>query len=66
MPVSQRLEFGRREGNVLYPTAFHVHGGHQSARPAGSAEEIVCGSVVDLWVGIVAILRQDGMLMVGG
>lgn len=66
MSASQRLEFGRRDGNVLYPTAFHVHGGHPGAQRAGSAEEIACGPVGDLRFRIAAIVHQDGMLMVGG
>lgn len=66
MSASQRLESGRREGNVLYPATFHPHGVRQSVRPAGSAEEIVRGPAVDPRVRIAAVPRQDGMLMVGG
>jgi hypothetical protein len=66
MPVSLRLEFGRREDNIIYPMAFHVQGVHRGVRPAGSAEEIVCDPAADPRVGIAAISRRDSMLMVGG
>jgi hypothetical protein len=66
MPVSQRLEFGRRRDNIIYPVVFHVHGVHRHVRPAGRAEEIVCDPIADLWVRIAAISCQDSMLMVGG
>ena len=63
MPASQRWEFGRQGGNVLYPAAFHVHGDRQCARPT---EGITCVRVADPQVGVATVARQDGMLMVGG
>ena len=66
MPVSQRLEFRRREDNIIYPMAFHVHGVHRGVRPAGSAEEIACDLAADLRFRIAATLCRDSMLMVGG
>jgi hypothetical protein len=66
MPESQRPEVGQRKDNILYSTAFHLHSAHRDVRPAGSAEEIGCDPISDLWVRIAAIPRRNGLLMVGG
>jgi hypothetical protein len=62
MPASQRWEFGRPEGNVLYPAAFHVHGLRQSVR----LTDEIASVVADPQREVAAIPHQDGMLMVGG
>jgi len=66
MPASQRLEFRRREDNIVYPTAFHMHRVHRGGRLAGSIEEIMCNPAAGPRVRIAAVPCQDSMLMVGG